>query len=420
MTQEQLNQIADLIAKSLEDGVPEAVDAAVEARLKELNLSENADIKEIKTQLKELVEKAKFWSWTADNLHETKELFVEALKGLRKWDLSWIKAMNTATAADGGYLVHPEFEKGVFKIMGDYGIWKDCNVQRMKSDTKYFTKRVDGVQVFYTDQAAAYQSTAMSYDRVQMIAKKVGAILSSTYELIEDEADSDEIRWAAQQEFAEAFAKFLDTEVLLGTWDSDDNSEMIGITNLEDVNVVTLTGGISTLNHDALIDAIRKIDLKYKRNYKPKWYMSQDAIAVIEKLKDLDWRPLYRTLDNGEKGYLLGYPVELTDVMPSWAIDEDTPFIVFGSLKFYNIGIKRWFTFEMWYKSGDWEKDIKSLKASARVCGLCMVDEAFSIIKTAAEEPDPENGWNWGNEWDWDDDNGWSQWGGENNLWDGQ
>jgi HK97 family phage major capsid protein len=45
--------------------------------------------------------------------------------------------------------------------------------------------------------------------------------------------------------------------------------------------------------------------------------MSQDAIAVIEKLKDLDGRPLYRTLDNGEKGYLLGYPVELTDVMPS-------------------------------------------------------------------------------------------------------
>ena len=92
MTPEQLNQIADLIAKSLEDWVPEAVDAAVEARLKELNLSENADIKEIKAQLKELVEKAKFWSSKEEDLTETKELFVEALKGLRKWDLSWIKA----------------------------------------------------------------------------------------------------------------------------------------------------------------------------------------------------------------------------------------------------------------------------------------------------------------------------------------
>ena len=390
MTPEQLNQIADLIAKSLEDWVPEAVDAAVEARLKEINLSENADIKEIKSQLKELVEKAKFWSSKEDDLHETKELFVEALKGLRKWDLSWIKAMNTGTAQDGWYLVHPEFEKGVFRIMGDYGIWKDCNVQRMKSDTKYFTKRVDWVQVFYTDQAAAYQDTAMTYDRVQMIAKKVGAILSSTYELIEDEADSDEIWAAAQLEFAEAFAKFLDTEVLLGTGDSEDNSEMVGITNLSDVNVITLTWGINTLGHDALIDAIRKIDLKYKRNYKPKWYMSQDAIAVIEKLKDLDGRPLYRTLDNGEKGYLLGYPVELTDVMPSGSIGTDTPFIVFGSLKFFNIWIKRWFTFEMGYKSGDWEKDIKSLKASARVCWLSLVDEAFSVIKTAAGETNEE------------------------------
>ena len=384
MTPEQLNQIADLIAKSLEDWVPEAVDAAVEARLKELNLSENADIKEIKSQLKELVEKAKFWSSKDEDLTETKELFVNALKGLKNGDLSWIKAMNTGTAQDWGYLVHPEFEKWVFRIMWEYGIWKDCNVQRMKSDTKYFTKRVDWVQVFYTDQAQAYQDTAMTYDRVQMIAKKVGAILSSTYELIEDEADSDEIWAAAQLEFAEAFAKFLDTEVLLGTGDSANNSEIKGITNLDNVNVITLTGGINTLNHDALIDATRKIDLKYKRNHKPKWYMSQDAIAVIEKLKDLDWRPLYRTLDNGEKGYLLGYPVELTDVMPSWSIGSDTPFIVFGSLKFFNIWIKRWLTFEMWYKSWDWEKDIKSLKASARVCGLSLVDEAFSVIKTAS------------------------------------
>ena len=385
MTPEQLNQIADLIAKSLEDWVPEAVDAAVEARLKELNLSENADIKEIKSQLKELVEKAKFWSSKDEDLTETKELFVNALKGLKNGDLSWIKAMNTGTAQDWGYLVHPEFEKWVFRIMWEYGIWKDCNVQRMKSDTKYFTKRVDWVQVFYTDQAQAYQDTAMTYDRVQMIAKKVGAILSSTYELIEDEADSDEIWAAAQLEFAEAFAKFLDTEVLLGTGDSANNSEIKGITNLDNVNVITLTGGINTLNHDALIDATRKIDLKYKRNHKPKWYMSQDAIAIIEKLKDLDWRPLYRTLDNGEKGYLLGYPVELTDVMPSWSIGSDTPFIVFGSLKFFNIWIKRWFTFEMGYKSWDWEKDIKSLKASARVCWLSLVDEAFSVIKTASE-----------------------------------
>jgi hypothetical protein len=37
-----------------------------------------------------------------------------------------------------------------------------------------------------------------------------------------------------------------------------------------------------------LIDAIRKVPLKYKQHHKPSWFMSQDAIAVIEKLKDED------------------------------------------------------------------------------------------------------------------------------------
>jgi hypothetical protein len=56
----------------------------------------------------------------------------------------------------------------------------------------------------------------------------------------------------------------------------------------------------------------------------------------------------------------------------------------------------------MGYKSGDWEKDIKSLKASARVCGLSLVDEAFSVIKTAAGETNEETPSNSGTP----DDNG--------------
>jgi hypothetical protein len=31
---------------------------------------------------------------------------------------------------------------------------------------------------------------------------------------------------------------------------------------------------------------MRKVPLKYKQNFKPAWYLSQDAIAIIEKLKD--------------------------------------------------------------------------------------------------------------------------------------
>lgn len=376
-----MKTIAEQIAKSLEDTVPSAVEAVVETKLKELNLSDNTDIKEIKDQIKSLVELSKF-AQNEQNLEETKKSFVEALVALRSWDDTAIKAMNTGTDTDGGHLVHPEFEKGVLRLMENYGIWKHCTISRMNTNTKYFILRKTGLKVFYVDEAGAYQDTKMDYERRELVAKKIGAILSATYELIADNAEAGEIWNKAQEEFAEAFSSFLDKEVLTGT--ASGNSKIKGISNLQNVNVVTTTGNADTLTADNLIDAVRKVPLKYKENAKPAWYLSQDAIAIIEKLKDADGRPLYRTLDNGEKWYLLGYPVYLTDAMPSGSIANNTPFIAFGALKHFALGIRKGLSFEIGFKSGDWEKDIQSIKGSARVCGISLADEAFAVIKTHA------------------------------------
>lgn len=381
LNEAQMKQIAEVLAKSLEDSVPAAVEAAVDAKLKELNLSENTDIKEIKEQIKTLVEKSKFGN-AEENLEQTKKDFIGALVALRSGDDSVMKAMNTGTDGDGGYLVHPEFEKGVLRFMENHGIWKDCNISKMNSNTKYFILRKTGLKVFYVDEAGAYQDTKMDYERKELTAKKIGAILSATYELIADNAEADEIWNKAQEEFAEAFAAFLDKEVLTGTdsW----NSKIKGICNLQNVNMITTTGNAATLTADNLIDAVRKVPLKYKENAKPAWYLSQDAIAIIEKLKDNDGRPLYRTLDNGEKGFLLGYPVKLTDAMPSGSIAVNTPFIAFGALKHFALGIRKGLSFEVGFKANDWASDIQSIKGSARVCGISLADEAFAVIKTHA------------------------------------
>ena len=57
LNEAQMKQIAEVLAKSLEDSVPAAVEAALDAKLKELNLSENTDIKEIKEQIKKILSK---------------------------------------------------------------------------------------------------------------------------------------------------------------------------------------------------------------------------------------------------------------------------------------------------------------------------------------------------------------------------
>ena len=42
-------------------------------------------------------------------------------------------------------------------------------------------------------------------------------------------------------------------------------------------------------------------------------------------------------------------------------------FLLFGDLKHYALGDRRQLTFQAGYMSGNWEKDIQSLKASERI-----------------------------------------------------
>ena len=59
----------------------------------------------------------------------------------------------------------------------------------------------------------------------------------------------------------------------------------------------------------------------------------------------------------------------------------------------------RWFTFEFGYRAWGWEKDVSSLKASARVCWLALSEDAFSVIKTAASTSSASEGNTETNSW---------------------
>jgi HK97 family phage major capsid protein len=65
---------------------------------------------------------------------------------------------------------------------------------------------------------------------------------------------------------------------------------------------------------------IRAVPVKYKRNGQPRFIMSQDVVKYIEKLKDKNDQPIFystRSIRDGQlENYLLGYPLEVTDVMP--------------------------------------------------------------------------------------------------------
>jgi HK97 family phage major capsid protein len=82
---------------------------------------------------------------------------------------------------------------------------------------------------------------------------------------------------------------------------------------------------------------------------------------------------------------LLWFPVEITDVLPWDSADGASKgFILFGDLKHYAFGDRRQLSLSAGYTSGNWEKDIQSLKASERIAWKVIFPKAFAVISTWA------------------------------------
>lgn len=116
---------------------------------------------------------------------------------------------------------------------------------------------------------------------------------------------TDQEIWALMSELiGEKIAEFEDENVLVA---SSKFTALLADTN---VNITTMSTGqeFSAINYDYLIDVIRSVPMKYKKG-QPRWFMSQDIVKYIEKLKDNDGQPIFfstRSIRDGQlENYLL-------------------------------------------------------------------------------------------------------------------
>ena len=118
---------------------------------------------------------------------------------------------------------------------------------------------------------------------------------------------------------AEAVAMFMEKECLIGT--SGKVEGLSGITLKVDATSAT------AITAEELIKLKNKVKRRFRKG--AKWIMSNDTLTAIELLKDGNDRFLFREDMSGEfDGYLLGYPIEVSDNMPEIATKKDV--IYFG------------------------------------------------------------------------------------------
>lgn len=238
----------------------------------------------------------------------------------------------------GGFLVPEELDNDVIDLRNEYGVFRrNANVRPMMSDVSKRPRRVSGLTAHFVGEAATGTASDKRWDSVQLTAKKLMVMTKYSSEVGEDAVINlgDDLAG----EIAYAFSLKEDECGFNGTGTSTYGG-IQGITDrLTTINGVDDGGGLVLASGNAygeitLADLRKVISIcpAYARRG-AKWFVS--ALfhdAVMMRLLDAAGGNTIVTLQAGGGHSFLGYPVELSEVLPI-AEDNSQVCALFGDLK---------------------------------------------------------------------------------------
>lgn len=329
---------------------------------------------------------------------EGKEKTAKFIQAVAKKDTGTIeailneKALVEGTDSAGGYLVPEEFRAEVVRMAEDYGIIRKlARVIPMKRDTLNLPKVTASVTVYWPGEAVAGTASQPTLGQVQLLAKTCVGLSVLSNELLED-ADVDTIDLLVEL-FAEAIAGEEDSQGLVGS-----GSPFTGILNTSGVNIATMGAGdtaFSNLDADDLRDMISR--LKPLALAGAGFIMHRSVWGIVQKLKENSQHiasfsnPLVTgdaSKGTGVVGYIWGYPVYLSEKMPSTSA-ADTKFIIFGNLKYLYFGDRKQMSLKVSEEAtvgstNTFESNMSAVRITERIGMAVGLETAFCVLKTAA------------------------------------
>ncbi len=256
----------------------------------------------------------------------------DALRGLSLEE----KALSSAVAADGGYLVDPQTSETVKTVMHNMaslrGIAQVVNVEATSYDVL-----VDHTEIgtgWASETSTITETATPQIDRISIPLHELSALPKASQRLLDDSAFDVEA-WLADR-IANKFAR-AEAAAFIGG-DGVDKPKGILAHNVvaEDSwtwgNIGYVTTGVdgefnAGAPADALVDLVYALGARYRAN--ATFVMNSKTAGVVRKIKDADGRFLWSDgLSAGEPARLLGYPVMVSEDMPD--IASNTAAILFG------------------------------------------------------------------------------------------
>ena len=236
--------------------------------------------------------------------------------------------VNLTKGSNGAIIPKSIAKKVIAKAYEMSSILNDATKYNTKGNLSIpvYDNETNDVAMAYADEFTDLESKVGGFKSVDLANYLAGALVKLSNSLV---ANTDiDIENKVIDLMAEAVAKFQERECLYGTEGKVDG--------LKGVTLSHTTASASVITAEDLIHTKNKIKKGFRKN--AKWIMSNDTLTKIELLKDQYDRFVFREDLNGEfDGYILGYPVEVSDNMAEIGAKADV--IFFGD--FSGLAIKQ-------------------------------------------------------------------------------
>jgi HK97 family phage major capsid protein len=237
------------------------------------------------------------------------------------------KAMNTAVAAEGGFLVDPQTAEMIrTSLSSSASIRAIANVVQVEASS--FDVIVDHSDLgsgWATETAAVSETGTPVIERISIPLHELSAMPKASQRLLEDSAFDVE-GWLAGR-IADRFAKAEAAAFIAGDGMDKPMGFLAHDTVAEESWVWGKLGYIATgeagdfdasAPADAIVDLVYALDAGYRGN--ASFVMNSKTAGAVRKMKDADGRFLWSDgLAAGEPARLMGYPVLIAEDMPDIA-----------------------------------------------------------------------------------------------------
>ncbi|WP_299692732.1 phage major capsid protein [uncultured Tateyamaria sp.] len=220
-----------------------------------------------------------------------------------------IKALNSGTDAQGGFLVPEDFRAELIRDLTEVSPMRQvARVTTTGRDELVLPKRLTKLAGGWTAELADRTESEPTYGQIKIPVHEIGVFTAISNMNLEDSAFDMQAELTA--DFAESFGEIESNAFIVG----DGVGKPKGILDSADIPTVN-TAAAGVIDGDDLIGLFYSLKASYRNS--GAWMMNSQTLAAVRKLKtaggDYIWR---ESLADGQPATILGRPVYEAPDMP--------------------------------------------------------------------------------------------------------